>query len=124
PTPDRRTRQLDRKMLERKVLFALKNVQPLYRFTDKGADMRFLKSLRFVAITTVFAGSSVAQTAPVKLPAPIPGKLMGEWFSMCTAPKLDQLRKWDAEHYFEEIFKFMPADKIADSDLKECNESG
>jgi len=86
--------------------------------------MRFLKSLRFVAITTVFAGFSVAQTAQVKLPDTIPGKLMGEWFSMCTAPKLDQLRKWDAEHYSEEIFKFMPADKIADSDLKECNESG
>ena len=88
--------------------------------------MRFLKSLRFVAIPFLFAGFSLAQTAQaqVKLPETLPGKLMGEWFSMCTAPKLDQLRKWDGEHYSEEIFKFIPADRIAADDVKECTESG
>jgi hypothetical protein len=72
--------------------------------------MRFLKTLGFVAITALLCSFSVAQTTQVKLPDTLPGKLMGEWFSMCTAPKLDQLSKWDAEHYSEEIFKFMPAD--------------
>jgi CubicO group peptidase (beta-lactamase class C family) len=88
--------------------------------------MHFFKSLTFVATILVLAGFSFAQTAQaqVKLPETLPGKLMGEWFNLCSAPKLDQLKKWDGEHYSEEVFKFIPADRIASDDVKECTESG
>ena len=80
--------------------------------------------LRCFAITLFFAGSCLAQTAAVKMPDTLPGRLMSEWLAMCNAPNLEQLKKWDADHYSEEVFKFVSADKIASDDVKDCNESG
>src|SRR5215831_14754602 len=85
--------------------------------------MSFSPGLRCFAITLLFAGSCLAQTA-VKLPDTLPGKLMSEWLAMCNAPNLEQLTKWDADHFSEEVFKFVPAEKIAGDDVKDCNESG
>jgi hypothetical protein len=50
---------------------------------------------------------------------------MTEWLALCATSKLDQLIKWSAEHYSQEVFKFIfSADKIASDDVKDCTESG
>ena len=86
--------------------------------------MSYSAGLRCIVITLLFAGSCLAESAAVKLPDTVPGKLMSEWLAMCNAPKLDQLTKWSADHYSEDVFKFLPAEKIAEEDVKDCNESG
>ena len=87
--------------------------------------MSFLARLRFIVATTLLlSGFSFAQTASIKLPDTVPGKLMGEWLSLCSAPKLDQLTKWDGEHYSDEVFKFVSAERTGSDDVKECTETG
>jgi CubicO group peptidase (beta-lactamase class C family) len=87
--------------------------------------MSFPAKLRFVvAITFLLSGFPFAQAPTVKLPDTVPGKLMGEWLSLCSAPKLEQLTKWDAEHYSDEVFKFISAEKAGSDDVKECTETG
>ena len=84
--------------------------------------MRFI--LRMAVVTVVFAVSLSAQTQIVKLPDTAPGRLLTEWLAMCQAPNVEQIKKWSTEHYSEQVFKFMPADKLAESDIKDCSESG
>jgi CubicO group peptidase (beta-lactamase class C family) len=67
---------------------------------------------------------ATAQTTTTKLPDTAPGRLMGEWLAMCRAPNPEQFAKWDAEHYSDRIFKFMPADRLVKSDLEDCTDSG
>lgn len=80
--------------------------------------------LKCIVITLLFASRSFTQTASVKLPDTLPGKLMTEWLAMCSAPSLEQLTKWSADHYSEDVFKFASAEKIAADDVKDCSESG
>src|SRR6516164_4727367 len=84
--------------------------------------MRFI--LRMAVVTVGLAVSSSAQTPSVKLPDTAPGRLMTEWLAMCQAPNVEQMKKWSAAHYSEQVFKFMPANKLAESDIKDCSESG
>jgi CubicO group peptidase (beta-lactamase class C family) len=86
--------------------------------------MNFMRWLTAAAVTVVTAVWSSAQIPSVKLPDTAPGRLLGEWLAMCQAPKLEQIAKWSAEHYSEQVFKFMPADKLAQNDIKDCSESG
>src|SRR5262249_46203982 len=50
--------------------------------------------------------------------------VLSEWLALCQAPNLEQLRKWSAEHYAEQVFKFNPVDRLARDDLKDCTENG
>lgn len=81
-------------------------------------------AFRVMAITLLLVGFSFAQTTSIKLPDTTPGKLMTEWLAMCQAPNVEQMTKWSAAHYSEQVFKFIPADKLAQDDLKDCTESG
>src|SRR5215475_16123141 len=83
-----------------------------------------MRTLRLFAITVLLAVSSSPQTPSIKLPDTGPGQLMTQWLAMCQAPNVEQIKKWSAEHYSEQIFKFMPADKLAENDIKDCSESG
>jgi CubicO group peptidase (beta-lactamase class C family) len=80
--------------------------------------------LRGIAFILALVMSLTPQTSSTKLPDTPPGRLMGEWLAMCAAPKAEQFAKWDAEHYSDRIFKFMPADKLVKSDLEDCSDSG
>src|SRR5215472_12853487 len=71
-----------------------------------------------------YAQIASVQSASIKLPETAPGKLMTEWLAMCHAPNLEQMTKWSSAHYAEQIFKFVPADRIAQDDVKDCTESG
>jgi CubicO group peptidase (beta-lactamase class C family) len=79
---------------------------------------------RTMAFSLALAVSSMAQTTVVKLPDTTPGRLMSEWLALCAAPRAERFAKWDAEHYSERVFKFMPADKLVKSDLEDCSDSG
>jgi CubicO group peptidase (beta-lactamase class C family) len=81
-------------------------------------------TLRLIASIFLFAGFSPTQTPLIKLPETAPGKLMTEWLAMCQAPKVEQFTSWSTAHYAEQVFKFVPADKIAQDDMKDCTESG
>src|SRR5215470_16349538 len=83
-----------------------------------------MRVVEAAAITVVLLGALSAQTPSVKLPDTAPGRLLTEWLAMCQAPNVDQIKKWSAEHYSEQVFKFMPADKLAENDIKDCSESG
>ncbi|MGC2694639.1 MAG: serine hydrolase domain-containing protein [Candidatus Angelobacter sp.] len=80
--------------------------------------------LSVIATIFLFVTFSSAETPGIKLPETAPGKLMTEWLSMCSAPNLEQMTKWSAEHYSDQVFKFLAADKLAQEDLKDCSESG
>jgi len=90
--------------------------------------MRFIAWFRLALIAIGLTLSclciAIAQTANVKLPDTTPGKLLAEWLAMCQAPKLEQMTAWSKEHYAEQIFKFIPPDKLGQNDLKDCTESG
>ena len=86
--------------------------------------MTFMRLLRAAAIAAVLATSLSSETPSIKLPDTAPGQLMTEWLAMCQAPKVEQMTKWNAEHYSEEVFKFIPAAKLAENDIKDCSESG
>jgi CubicO group peptidase (beta-lactamase class C family) len=86
--------------------------------------MKLMARLGLVAISVLFGGLAFAQTSTLKLPDTVPGKLMGEWFAMCSAPKLEQMIKWTAEHTADQIFKFAPAEKIAANQVAKCTETG
>jgi CubicO group peptidase (beta-lactamase class C family) len=81
-------------------------------------------TLRLIAFIFLFAGFSLAQTPLIKLPETTPGKLITEWLAMCGAPNVEQFTSWSIAHYAEQVFKFVPADKIAQDDMKDCTESG
>src|SRR5215471_6594491 len=83
-----------------------------------------LMRLLTAAVTVLLPVSSSAQTPSVKLPDTTPGRLLREWLAMCQAPNVEQIKKWSTEHYSEQVFKFMPPDKLAENDLKDCSESG
>src|SRR5262249_7987462 len=83
-----------------------------------------LMRLLTAAVTVLLAVSSSAQTPSVKLPDTTPGRLLREWLAMCQAPNVEQIKKWSTEHYSEQVFKFMPPDKLAENDIKDCSESG
>src|SRR6516162_2648948 len=80
--------------------------------------------VRAIVLSLALAISATAQTTSAKLPDTAPGRLMSEWLAMCAAPKAEQFAKWDAEHYSDRIFKFMPADRLVKSDLEDCSDSG
>jgi CubicO group peptidase (beta-lactamase class C family) len=82
------------------------------------------RTLTGIAIAFVVASTSFAQTSNIKLPDTPPGKLMTEWLALCATPKLDQLTRWSAEQYSQQVFKFISADKIAGDDVKDCTETG
>ena len=86
--------------------------------------MSRLGMLRLIAALFLAADFSFAQTASIKLPDTAPGKLLSEWLAMCQSPNVEQLTKWSAAHYAEQVFKFVPADRLAQDDLKDCVESG
>lgn len=86
--------------------------------------MTRLGIFKSIAIISLGASFSFAQTASIKLPDTAPGKLMTEWLAMCQSPNLEQLRKWSAEHYAEPVFKFNPVERLAQGDLKDCTEDG
>ena len=88
------------------------------------AEMSFMRLLKAAAITLVLLASLSAQTSSVKLPDTASGRLLSEWLAMCQAPNVEQIKKWSAEHYSEQVFKFMPPDKLAENDVKDCSESG
>ena len=88
------------------------------------ADASFMRLLKAAAITVVLLASLSAQTPSVKLPDTTPGRLLTEWLAMCQAPNVEQIKKWSAAHYSEQVFKFMPPDKLAENEIKDCSESG
>ena len=67
---------------------------------------------------------SIAQSSAIKMPDTTPGKLIGEWLAMCSAPNLEQFTKWNNEHTSSKVFKFVSAEKIAEHDFKDCTDSG
>jgi CubicO group peptidase (beta-lactamase class C family) len=86
--------------------------------------MSLIGRLRASAVMLALALSSTGQTTTPKLPDTAPGRLMAEWLAMCSAPNLEQLTKWSAEHSSEQVLKMMPADKLAKNDLQSCSEAG
>ena len=73
---------------------------------------------------TPMQNSSATQGSSVKLPDTAPGKLMAEWMANCQAPNLERMSKWSRENYSERVFKFNPAEQLAQEDFKDCTESG
>ena len=67
-------------------------------------DMSPIPVIRAMILTLALAAPATEQPSGSKLPDTAPGRLMGEWLTMCAAPRAEQFAKWDAEHYSDRIF--------------------